>query len=75
MHVGEWGCYNKTPHDICLRWMEDVLSLWKEANWGQSMWNLKGDFGILNSNRADVKYENYKGLKLDRKMLELLKKY
>jgi len=55
--------------------MEDALSLWKEANWGHSMWNLKGSFGILNSGRTDVKYEEYKGNKLDRKMLELLKKY
>jgi len=75
VHVGEWGCYNKTPHDITLKWMEDVLSLWKEVNWGFAMWNLKGDFGVLNSNRTDVKYENYKGHKLDRKMLELLKQY
>lgn len=75
VHVGEWGCYNKTPHDVCLRWMEDVLSLWKEAGWGHAMWNLKGDFGILNSGRKDVKYENYKGHKLDREMLELIKKY
>lgn len=75
VHVGEWGCYNKTPHDVCLAWMEDALSIWKEANWGHSMWNLKGDFGILNSGRSDVKYENYKGHKLDRKMYELLKKY
>jgi endoglucanase len=39
------------------------------------MWNLKGTFGVLNSEREDVVYENYKGLKLDRKMLELLKEY
>lgn len=75
VHVGEWGCYNQTPHDVCLKWMEDLLSLWKEANWGQSMWNMKGSFGILNSGRKDVKYENYKGHKLDREMLELIKKY
>ena len=75
VHVGEWGCYNQTPHDVCLSWMEDILSLWKEANWGQSMWNLKGAFGILNSERKDVNYEDYKGHKLDRKMLELLKRY
>ncbi|MBN2523345.1 MAG: cellulase family glycosylhydrolase [Bacteroidales bacterium] len=75
VHVGEWGCYNKTPHHVALAWMEDLLSLWKEAGWGHAMWNLKGDFGIMNSNRPDVKYENYKGHKLDRKMLELLKKY
>ncbi|MGD8782727.1 MAG: cellulase family glycosylhydrolase [Ignavibacteria bacterium] len=75
VHVGEWGCYNKTPHDICLAWMQDILSLWKDANWGYSMWNLKGDFGILNSRRADVEYEDYKGHKLDRKMLELLREF
>lgn len=75
VHVGEWGCYNKTPHDVCLQWMEDLLSLWKQAGWGQALWNLKGAFGILNSERTDVDYENYKGYKLDRKMLELIKRY
>jgi endoglucanase len=75
VHVGEWGCWNKTPHNVCLAWMEDILSLWKEVNWGYAMWNLKGEFGVLNSNRPDVKYEDYKGHKLDRKMLELLMQY
>jgi len=75
VHVGEWGCYSKTPHDVVLSWMRDILSLWKEAGWGYAMWNLKGDFGVLNSNRADINYEDYKGHKLDRKMLELLKEY
>lgn len=75
VHVGEWGCYNKTPQDVALRWMRDLLSLWKEAGWGHAMWNLKGDFGPLNSERKDVKYESYKGHKLDRKMLELLKEF
>jgi endoglucanase len=75
VHVGEWGCYNKTPHDVALAWMRDMLALWKEVGWGNALWNLKGDFGILNSNRADVKYEDYKGHKLDRKMLELLKEF
>jgi endoglucanase len=75
VHVGEWGCYNKTPHDVALRWMRDLLTLWKEAGWGHAMWNLRGDFGVLDSERADVKYEDYKGNKLDRKMLELIKEY
>jgi endoglucanase len=75
VHVGEWGCYNKTPHRVALRWMRDLLSLWKEAGWGHAMWNLRGDFGVLNSGRTDVQYEDYKGNKLDRKMLELIKEY
>jgi endoglucanase len=34
IHVGEWGCYNRTPHHVCLAWMSDMLGLWKEAGWG-----------------------------------------
>ena len=75
IHVGEWGCFNKTPHAVALAWMEDSLSLWKEAGWGNSMWNLRGSFGVMDSERQDVQYENFKGHKLDRKMLELLKRY
>jgi endoglucanase len=75
VHVGEWGCYNQTPHAVALAWMEEMLSIWKEADWGWSLWNLRGSFGILNSGRKDVVYEDYRGMKLDRKMMELLLKY
>jgi len=72
VHVGEWGCYIKTPHDVALAWMRDLLALWREMGWGWAMWNLRGSFGILDSGRADVAYEDFRGHKLDRKMLELL---
>lgn len=73
VHVGEWGCHNRTPHDACLAWMTDLIALWREAGWGWAMWNLRGDFGIIDSGRADVAYEQFRGARLDRKMLELLK--
>jgi endoglucanase len=73
VHVGEWGCYNQTPHEVALAWMSDCLAVWHEAGWGNSLWNLRGNFGILDSGRKDVDYENFKGHKLDRKMLELLR--
>jgi endoglucanase len=73
IHVGEWGCFTQTPHEVCLAWMSDLLALWKEAGWGWSMWNLRGSFGILDSGRADVAYEDFRGHKLDRKMLDLLR--
>ena len=73
--AGEWGAHNRTPHDVVLRWMEDCLEIFKELNIGWALWNLIGSFGILNSGREDVNYEDYNGYKLDRKMLELLKKY
>jgi endoglucanase len=75
LHVGEWGCYNKTPHDVALAWMEDNLRIWKEAGWGWGLWCFRGSFGILDSERTDVKYENFHDHKLDRRMLELLKVY
>ena len=74
IHVGEWGCFVKTPHDVALAWMSDLLAVWKEAGWGWSMWNLRGSFGIVDSQRADVVYEDFRGHKLDRKLLELLLK-
>lgn len=73
--VGEWGCYNKTPHDVVLNWMRDHLELWREAGWGWALWNFRGDFGPLDSGRSDVDYEEFEGHKLDRKMLELLQGY
>ena len=73
--VGEWGCFNQTPHDVALRWMEDSLANFKEAGWGWALWNLTGSFGILDSERPDVTYENFEGHKLDRQMLELLQRY
>jgi aryl-phospho-beta-D-glucosidase BglC (GH1 family) len=73
--VGEWGAHNRTPHDVVLRWMEDNLINYKETGMGWALWNLNGSFGVLNSGRDDVNYENYNGYKLDRKMLELLQKY
>lgn len=75
VHVGEWGCFTKTPHAVMLAWMEDLLSLWKEVGWGYAMWNLRGDFGVVDSNRPDVKYEDFHGHKLDRKLLELMLAY
>ncbi len=72
VHVGEWGCFNRTPHEVTLAWMADLLALWQEAGWGWSMWNLRGAFGPVDSERADVKYEDFHGHQLDRRMLELL---
>ena len=73
--VGEWGCFNQTPHDVTLRWMEDNLINFRQAGWGWALWNLTGSFGIIDSQRKDVVYEDYQGHKLDRQMLELLQCY
>jgi len=73
--VGEFGAYQYTPHEIVLEWMEDYLKIWRNADIGWALWSFNGSFGIIDSQRADVEYEDFYGRKLDRKMLELLQRY
>jgi len=75
VHCGECGCWNKTPHAVFLAWFEDVLDILSSNNIGFSLWNFIGDFGIIDSNRSDVIYEDWFGHQLDRKLLNLLMKY
>lgn len=75
VHCGECGCWKKTPHDVFIAWFTDVLEILSGAGIGFATWNFIGDFGILNSGRTDVAYEDWHGYKLDRKMLDLLRKY
>ena len=73
--AGEFGAWKMTPHHIVLDLFEDYLALWKERNMGWALWELRGGYGVLDSNRPDVEYEDFRGHKLDRKLLELLQRY
>lgn len=72
VHCGECGAWNKTPHDVFLAWFSDVLDILSENGIGFALWEFIGDFGILDSARTDVAYEDWYGHKLDRKLLNLL---
>jgi aryl-phospho-beta-D-glucosidase BglC (GH1 family) len=72
IHCGECGCWKETPHDVFLTWFGDVLDILTSNGIGFALWELKGDFGILDSNRPDVQYEDWYGYKLDRKLLTML---
>jgi hypothetical protein len=73
--VGEFGAYNRTPHKVTLKWMEDYLKIWKMADIGWALRDFRGPYGIIDSGREDVEYEDFKGCKLDREMLDILQKY
>lgn len=75
VHCGECGCWNKTPHAVFLAWFGDVLDTLTTHGIGYALWQFDGDFGVLNSGRADVAYEDWHGQKLDRKLLDLLLKH
>lgn len=75
VHCGECGCWQETPHNVFLSWFGDVLDVLTEHGIGYALWEFNGTFGLLNSGRKDVEYEDWHGHKLDRKMLNLLMKY
>lgn len=74
VHCGECGCWNKTPHDVFLAWFGDLLGILNQNKIGYALWEFVGSFGVLNSGRTDVAYEDWHGMKLDRKLLNLLMK-
>jgi endoglucanase len=77
LFVGEFGCCQRTgvPHATYLAWLEDALKMCERHGWGWALWNLDGTFGILDTSRTDCEFEDFHGHKLDRKALELLKRY
>ena len=75
VHCGECGCYSKTPHEVFLAWFTDVIDILTSQGIGFALWNFRGSFGILDSDRTDIKYTDWYGHKLDSKLLDLIKKY
>lgn len=69
VHCGELGSHQNTPHAVALAWLEDVIDIL------YALWNFRGQFGILDSGRADVAYADWHGHKLDRKLLDLIQRY
>jgi hypothetical protein len=74
VHCGECGCYNRTPHDVFLAWFRDVHDILSSHQIGFAAWNFIGSFGVLDSGRTDVAYEDWHGHQLDRQFLDLLRK-
>jgi endoglucanase len=72
VHIGECGCYNKTPNDVALRWFSDLFGLFKEFGWGFALWNFAGDFGIAGHGRPGAVYEEFHGYPVDRAMLDII---
>lgn len=75
VHCGEGGSYNKTPHRVFLDWMTDVLEILYSHNIGWALWNFRGSFGVVDSEREDVDYQTVAGHQVDGALLQLLQKY
>ncbi len=75
IHFGEMGCYKHTPPDVVLAWFDDSLEVLGELNSGWALWNFRGPFGVLDTERPGTKFEDWNGHKLDRPLLMLLQKH
>ena len=71
--MGEFGCYNKTPNDVAMRWFEDLLGIYREFKWGYVLWNLRGAFGVIAHGRPGTTYTRMNGFDVDAQLLALLK--
>lgn len=72
IHFGEMGCYKHTPPDVVHAWFNDTLDEIGKVGSGWALWNFRGPFGVLDTERQGTKFENWHGHQLDRQLLELL---
>ncbi len=70
--IQEFGVYNKTPYNVTLSYLKDVVSVFNNCNVGYAMWNMIGSMGIINSERNDCIYESYRGKSIDWQMTTII---
>jgi endoglucanase len=72
VHIGEFGCYVHTPNADALRWLGDVIGLFREFRWGYALWQFEGPFGIVGHTRPGARFERRSGYDVDVELLDLL---
>jgi endoglucanase len=75
IQVGEMGCYKHTPPATVNAWYDDVLSIYNQLGCGFALWNLRGPFGVLDTQRAGTRFENFHGHQLDGQLLSILRRH
>jgi hypothetical protein len=67
IYFGEMGCYKHTPPEVVLTWFDDTLSVLGDLRSGWALWNFRGPFGVLDTQRAGTKFEDWHGHQLRKK--------
>lgn len=57
IHIGEFGCFNRTPNDVATRWLADLLGVFREFKWGYALWDFQGPFGVIGHDRPGARLE------------------
>ncbi len=77
VHCGELGVYSrKVPRQSQLNWYRDVLGILSRHRVGWAQWNLRGAFGIINTEREEFHSETLPNSdRLDSELLKLIQTY
>ena len=60
--------------EVVPTWFDDTLSVAGDLRSGWALWNFRGPFSVLDTQRAGTKFEDWHGHQLDRSLLALLQK-
>ncbi|HVR25145.1 MAG TPA: hypothetical protein VMU26_17700 [Candidatus Polarisedimenticolia bacterium] len=74
IHFGEMGCPKHTPPEVVLTCFDDTVSVLGDLRSGWALRNVPGPFGVLHTQRAGTRFEDWHGHQLDRPLLALLQK-
>lgn len=72
VHVGEMGAWGGFPHQVYLDYCRDLVDILNEHGIGYALWAFRGPFGVFDNMFPDAQYESYRGMNLDRKLVDVL---
>ena len=72
IHFGEMGCNRYIPPKVVYAWFNDALDVINGLHSGWALWNFRGPFGIVDTNREGTDYKDFHGHKLDHTLLKIL---
>ncbi|MBO4287072.1 MAG: DUF2341 domain-containing protein [Kiritimatiellae bacterium] len=72
--IGEFGCFAETDYESTLKFMENYFNSWRARGYGWAIWDYDSPFGFVESGRPDAEYSEVMGRKVDKKMIELIRR-
>lgn len=72
IHFGEMGCNKYVSPKVVYAWFNDALDVIGDLQAGWALWDFRGAFGILDTNRAGTDFKDWHGHKLDHTLLKIL---
>jgi endoglucanase len=72
VHVGEMGAYSAAPAPARAAWLSSALRVLSARNIGWALWNLRGPFGLADTERGTRTSDPREPLRFDRDLLAVV---